>query len=131
MAEIIQFPLRRAEPDDDEALDIDLITAVDVDDETVRGEGLVPRIFQDVNGRMTLIGDRDVVAANGEATFTMRFQRDRRDPPVAMAFAVTGAVAGAVATGAAGVTDTGAGASGAETTSVRSSGTSIERPARP
>ena len=32
MAEIIQFPLRRAEPeaDDDETLDIDLITAVDV-----------------------------------------------------------------------------------------------------
>ena len=30
MAEIIQFPLRPAEPDDDEALDIDLITAVDV-----------------------------------------------------------------------------------------------------
>ena len=30
MAEIIQFPLRRAEPDDDESLDIDLITAVDV-----------------------------------------------------------------------------------------------------
>ncbi len=30
MAEIIQFPLRRAEPDDDESLDIDLLTAVDV-----------------------------------------------------------------------------------------------------
>jgi hypothetical protein len=30
MAEIIQFPLRRADPDDEDALDIDLITAVDV-----------------------------------------------------------------------------------------------------
>ncbi len=30
MAEIIQFPLRPADPDDDETLDIDLITAVDV-----------------------------------------------------------------------------------------------------
>jgi len=30
MAEIIQFPLRPADPDADEALDIDLITAVDV-----------------------------------------------------------------------------------------------------
>ncbi len=30
MAEIIQFPLRRFEPDDEEALDIDLLTAVDV-----------------------------------------------------------------------------------------------------
>jgi hypothetical protein len=30
MAEIIQFPLRRAESDDDESLDIDLLTAVDV-----------------------------------------------------------------------------------------------------
>ena len=31
MAEIIQFPLRRAaDPDDEEGLDIDLITAVDV-----------------------------------------------------------------------------------------------------
>jgi hypothetical protein len=30
MAEIIQFPLRHAEPDDDESLDIDLLTAVDV-----------------------------------------------------------------------------------------------------
>lgn len=30
MAEIIQFPLRRADPDDEEGLDIDLLTAVDV-----------------------------------------------------------------------------------------------------
>ena len=30
MAEIIQFPVRRSNPDDDEALDIDLLTAVDV-----------------------------------------------------------------------------------------------------
>ncbi len=30
MAEIIQFPLRPAEPDDGEVLDIDLLTAVDV-----------------------------------------------------------------------------------------------------
>lgn len=30
MAEIIQFPLRRPDPDNDEALDIDLLTAVDV-----------------------------------------------------------------------------------------------------
>ena len=30
MAEIIQFPLHRVQPDDDDALDIDLLTAVDV-----------------------------------------------------------------------------------------------------
>jgi hypothetical protein len=30
MAEIIQFPLRPPDPDEGEALDIDLITAVDV-----------------------------------------------------------------------------------------------------
>ncbi len=30
MAEIIQFPLRHAEPDEGETLDIDLLTAVDV-----------------------------------------------------------------------------------------------------
>ncbi len=30
MAEIIQFPLRPADPDDEEGVDIDLITAVDV-----------------------------------------------------------------------------------------------------
>jgi hypothetical protein len=30
MAEIIQFPLRRADPDEDAAPDIDLFTAVDV-----------------------------------------------------------------------------------------------------
>ncbi len=30
MAEIIQFPLHRVQPDDDDTLDIDLLTAVDV-----------------------------------------------------------------------------------------------------